>query len=448
MAYEQLANDILKNVGGPENVAGLTHCATRLRFNLKDNKIADKEAISDLDVIQVVEANNQFQVIVGTHVATVYDEVTKLLGNQATATDIKNDTAVGKEKLNILDIISGSVTPLIPAMVGSGMVKAIVSILVSLQLLSAESPIYATLAAASNAVFYFLPFLVAFTFAQKVKANPFMAVVIVAALFEPNFTGLIGKEGLGNILGLPFVALDYSSQILPAFLAVGVMALLENRLKKIIPTSVQMIFIPTITLLIMVPLTVMVLGPIMITLSGLLSQAITGLLDFSTILTGLVLGATWIFLVRFGMHWAVLLLMINNLTQNGSDPFLGMLMPTVWAAGGVALGVALRTKDKKLKSIAFNSLIPCFVSGVSEPILYGIIVPFRKVAITYMICAGVLSAFSGVLGIKATQLAGGVFTIPTFIPAMSYLLIIALSIIIPAIAILIFGYEFKDNKAK
>lgn len=224
------------------------------------------------------------------------------------------------------------------------------------------------------------------------------------------------------------------------------MALLEKALKKYLPASLQMVFVPTLILLVLVPLTVLVLGPVMITISGWLSAGITAIVDFSPVLTGLLLGATWVFLVMFGMHWAVLPLMINNLTLNGSDPLLGMLMATVWTCGGVALGVALKTKDKKLKSVAYNSLIPCFLSGVSEPILYGIFLPYRKVAVIYMLLSGALSALGGMLGIQATQVTGGIFTIPTFSPVISYLIVIALSIILPVIAIMIFGYDFKKKE--
>lgn len=444
MAYEQLAKDILKHVGGAENVNSLVHCATRLRFVLKDESKANKEELEKLDIISVMKGGGQYQVVVGTHVSDVYEQVMNLLSNESTSDELDSD--VSNEKVNVLDLVAGSITPLIPAMIGSGMVKAVVALLVGGGLLTPESPLFATLSAASNAVFYFLPLLVAFTFANKLKANPYLAVVVVASLLEPNFTALIGQKDLGSVFGLPFAALDYSSQILPAFLAVAIMALLEKALKKYLPASLQMVFVPTLILLVLVPLTVLVLGPVMITISGWLSAGITAIVDFSPVLTGLLLGATWVFLVMFGMHWAVLPLMINNLTLNGSDPLLGMLMATVWTCGGVALGVALKTKDKKLKSVAYNSLIPCFLSGVSEPILYGIFLPYRKVAVIYMLLSGALSALGGMLGIQATQVTGGIFTIPTFSPVISYLIVIALSIILPVIAIMIFGYDFKKKE--
>lgn len=328
------------------------------------------------------------------------------------------------------------------------MVKAILLIFVAMKVISSHSPMFAILSAASNAVFYFFPLLVAFTFAQKMKANPYLAVVIVAALLEPNYTALIGKSNLGTILGVPIVALDYSSQILPAFLSVAVMAYLERLLRKWLPQSLQMIFVPTILVLVMVPLTILVLGPIMMTLSHWIATGLNFLVEHNIYLTGLVLGATWLLIVMFGLHWAIIPIMLNNLTTNGSDPMLGMLMATVWASGGIALGVALKTKDVKLKSLAFNTLPPCFLTGVSEPILYGIFLKYRKSLIIYIICASVLTAIGGWLHVKATQLVGGIFTIPTFIPVWSYCLLIVLSIVIPMLAILIFGYDFRTKEEK
>lgn len=448
MAYEQLAADILKYVGGPENVSGLTHCATRLRFNLKDNTIASKEEISKLDVVSILEAGGQFQVVIGTHVPEVYNKISPhlLLG---TASDTKKETTAEKVSLKdrILDTISGSFTPLIPAMIGSGMIKALLSILVLTNVLTAESPIFSILSAASNAIFYFLPFFVAITFANKININPYIATVTVAALFEPNFTKLLEVKNLGSFLAMPIVPLDYSSQILPVFAAVGFIAILEKGLKKIIPQSIQIIFLPTFMVLITVPLTVLVFGPLMASLSNLISQGMQWLITFSPVVTGLVLGAVWVYLVMFGLHWAVTPLIILNLTQQGQDPLLGMLMPTVWGSGGIALGVYLKSKDEMLKKIAGTSLIPCFLTGVSEPILYGIFLKYRKTLLIYMVVSGILSGVSGFLGIQATQLLGGIFTIPTFSPILSYVIMIILSIVIPALAIMIFGYESNDKKA-
>ncbi|HGI6022366.1 TPA: PTS transporter subunit EIIB [Streptococcus pneumoniae] len=192
MAYEQLAKDILKHVGGAENVNSLLHCATRLRFVLKDESKANKEELEKLDIISVMKGGGQYQVVVGTHVSDVYEQVMNLLSNESTSDELDSD--VSNEKVNVLDLVAGSITPLIPAMIGSGMVKAVVALLVGGGLLTPESPLFVTLSAASNAVFYFLPLLVAFTFANKLKANPYLAVVVVASLLEPNFTALIGQK--------------------------------------------------------------------------------------------------------------------------------------------------------------------------------------------------------------------------------------------------------------
>lgn len=449
--YQELAKQIIQGVGGKENIVSLTHCATRLRFVLVDESLANQNQLVDLDILSIVHAGGQYQIVIGTHVANVYQALLAELPNlQSLENQSTKEMQIEKRSLfaRVLDLISGSITPLIPAMIGAGMVRAVLLILVASKIVTANSPIFSILSAASNAVFYFFPLLVAFTFSQKMKANPYIAVTIVAALLEPNYTALISQKGLGYFLGLPIVALDYSSQLLPAFLSVVVMAYLERGLKKWIPQSLQMIFVPTIIVLVMVPLSLLILGPIMMTFSQWLAKGLNFLTVHNIYLTGLVLGATWLFIVMFGLHWALVPILLNNLSTNGVDPILGMLMATVWTAGGIALGVALKTKDQKLKSLAFNTLPPCFLTGVSEPILYGIFLKYRKSLIIYIICASILTAVGGWLDVQATQLVGGLFTIPTFIPVLNYCLLIVLSILIPMSAILIFGYDFQLKEDK
>lgn len=449
--YQQLAQQIIQGVGGKENIDSLTHCATRLRFVLKEEALANQADLEALDILSIVQAGGQYQIVIGTHVGSVYQAILEELPNlQQTESHSSQEMHVQKGHVlsRLLDVISGSITPLIPAMIGAGMVRAILMIMVATKLVIANSPLFAMVLAASNAVFYFFPILVAFTFANKMKANPYLAVTVVAALLEPNFTALIGQKDLGHFLGLPIVALDYSSQILPAFLAVAVMAYLERLLKKWIPQSLQMIFVPTIVVLIMVPLTVLLLGPVMMTLSSWLVTALNFLIAHNIYVTGLVLGAIWLFIVMFGLHWALLPIMLNNLTTQGSDPLLGMLMATVWSAGGIALGVALKTKDKKLKALALNTLPPCFLTGVSEPILYGIFLKYRKSLVIYLICASLLTAFGGFLKVEATQVVGGLFTVPTFQPVLHYVILILASIILSALAIVLFGYDRNSQEEK
>ncbi|XOQ14300.1 MAG: PTS system, beta-glucoside-specific IIABC component [Shouchella clausii] len=447
MSSKKLAEDILRLVGGRENVSSLTHCATRLRFNLRDNKKANKEELEKLNILKVIESGGQFQVVVGPHVSSVYSEVTKL-GNFGTDPDSVDGDVKEKSSLTsrILDTISGSFTPLIPAIVGSGLIKALLSVLTMLGLLTETSGTYHILSAASNAIFYFLPVLLAVTFALKIGANPYIAATIVAALLEPNFTGLLQSGDSSSFLGIPVVLMDYSSQILPVFGAIGLLALLEKLLKKIIMDQLHLIFVPMLSLLIIVPITVFVFGPFGIYVGDLIATGTSFILDKSAIITGLILGMTWVFIVILGLHWAILPIMISNITSTGSDPIMGLMMGTVWGAGGAALGVLLKTKDKNLKAVASSSLIPAFLSGVSEPIIYGIFFRYRRAFIIFIIMSGISCAVAGAFGITATQVAGGIFTIPTFSPVWAYLIVMAISIFGTALAVVIFGYENKNTK--
>ncbi|WP_145407838.1 beta-glucoside-specific PTS transporter subunit IIABC [Paenibacillus xylanexedens] len=446
MSHKKLAEDILQHIGGKENVANLTHCATRLRFNLKDNKKANKEELEKLAILKAVEAGGQYQVIIGPHVSSVYSEVMKIADFGADTDSNDGNKEKPSIRSRIFDTISGSFTPLIPVLCGSGLLKALIAILTTVGWLSASSGTYFILSAASNAVFYFLPILLGVTVALKIKVNPYIAATIAAALMEPNFTGLLQTGDNSSFIGIPVVPMNYSSTVLPVFAAICVYALLEKFLKKIIHEQLHLIFIPMLSLLVMVPLTAIVFGPFGVYVGNLIADGTMLIMGKSAILTGFILGASWMFVVILGLHWAIIPIIISNITTNGSDQLMGILMASVWVAGGVALGVFLKTKDKKLKAVAASSIIPNFLSGISEPVIYSILLPYRRAFIISMIMSGISCALAGAFGIEATQIAGGVFTIPTFLPVWAYIIVILVSIIGTALVVMIFGYENKKEK--
>ncbi len=445
---KQLAVDILKNIVGEQNIAGFTHCATRLRFNLKDNSKADLKKLKNLDVIQVIEAGGQLQIVIGTEVGSLYEEIRKIMTFDPDNSNTPSTNTKGKISTKIFDIISGSFTPLIPVICGSGLIKALVTILVSLKLITPKSGTFAILSAAGNAVFYFMPILLGVTTAKKLKASPYIGATIGAALLEPNFTNLLkhGTGSLTNFAGIPVVLQSYSSTVIPIFLAMFVFAFLEKLLKKIIPDKLHLAFVPFLSLLIMVPLTLIAFGPFGVYVARLIASAIKWLLGTSSILTGFILAACWIPLVVFGLHWAITPIMISNIATTGSDPLMGLIIGTVWCAGGAALGVFLKTKDTKLKEIAGTSLIPAFLSGVTEPIIYGILFKHKRIFGITILMGAITGALVGWLNLRATQIAGGLFTIPTFITVGSYLIVIAVSII--GTALLTYFFGFKSEKVK
>lgn len=446
MSYKKLAEDIVRLVGGKENISSVAHCATRLRFNLKDNKKANKEELEKLAILKVVESGGQYQVVIGPQVSSVFSELMKL-GNFGVDSDAVEDTKEkGRISSRIFNTISGTFTPLIPVICGSGLLKALIIVLVMLGWLSDESGTYSILSAAANAVFYFLPILIAVTLALKLSASPYISAVIAAALLEPNFTSLSEASDISSFVGIPVVLINYSSTVLPVFVAVAIYSLLEKVLKKVLHVQLHMIIIPMVSLLVMVPLTVLIFGPFGIYVGDAILQATVFVLDKSAILTGLLLGAGWVFIVILGLHWAIIPLMLSNITTTGSDAILGIVMGTVWVAGGAALGVFLKTRDKNLKAIAGAALIPSVLSGITEPVIYGLFFRYKRVFVIAVIMGGLASGLAGALGVEATQLAGGVFTIPTFLPVLGYVAVIAFAIFGTALVVFLFGYEGKEKK--
>lgn len=446
MSYKKLAEDIIQLVGGKENVSSVTHCATRLRFNLKDNKKANKEELEKLNILKVVESAGQYQVVIGPQVSSVFTELMKL-GNFGTDSDsIEDKKEKGRVTSRIFNTISGTFTPLIPLICGSGLLKALIIVLVMLGWLSDESGTYHILSASANAVFYFLPILMAITLALKLGVSPYISAAIAAALLEPNFTNLLQAGDTSSFIGIPVVLINYSSTVLPVFAAVCIYSLLERFLKKVFHVQLHMIVIPMVSLLVMVPLTVLIFGPFGVYVGDAILQGTVFILDKSAILTGLVLGAGWVFIVILGLHWAIIPLMLSNIATTGSDAIMGLIMSTIWVAGGAAIGVFFKTKDKNLKAVAGASLIPALLSGITEPVIYSLFLRYKRVFVIAIIMGGVASAFAGALQVEATQIAGGIFTIPTFVPMISYFLVVILGLVGTASAVLVFGYESKNNK--
>jgi beta-glucoside PTS system EIICBA component len=446
MAYEKLAKDILNGVGGEENVNSLVHCATRLRFKLKDEGKADKTRLENMDgVLSVIKSGGQFQVVIGGHVNQVYAEIAKISHVGAGATSDEKT----KEKVwdVIFQTISGSLSPLIPALAGAGMLKALLAIFTLLHWLSSTSSTYAILAAASNSVFYFLPILLGVTISIKLGANAYVGGAIGAALMEPNFTGLMHNTGdITHFLSIPVVMMNYSSTVFPIFIAMIFYALFEKLLKKIIHKDLQLFLVPLLSLLIIVPLTAMVFGPIGVYVGDWIAQGITFLDAKSGILTGLIMGAAWTFLTLLGLHWALVPIILTNISHGG-DSLYPMAAGAVFAQIGMALGVFIRTKDKSLRTLSGSTLLPGIFSGVTEPILYGILLRYKRTIPIVVVSGAIGGALVGLFG---NQMKSFAFVSPLSIPNVSpigtYSLAVFIALIISVILTVIFGYEGKKQK--
>jgi beta-glucoside PTS system EIICBA component len=443
MGYVGLAKDIIQGIGGEENISSLVHCATRLRFTLRDTSKANKEALEGLDgVLSVVQSGGQYQVVIGSHVSEVYKEIVKIADVGKNDTD-STDTR-GSITSQVFDVISRSFSPLLGALAGAGMLKALLTVLTMLGWLSSESGTYLILSAAGNAVFYFLPIFLGITLSIRLGANAYVGGTIGAALLEPNITGLI--ESGSSFLGIPAIIVDYSSTVFPVFIAVCMYAIFEKWIKKVIHKDLQLFLVPMLSLVVIVPLTVLIFGPFGTYVGNGIGAGIGFLSERSGLLTGAVMGAAWTFLTLFGLHWGVVPIMIQNL-GTGGDPLTSMLSAAPFAQIGVALGIFIIAKDKKLKALAGSTVLPGALSGVTEPILYGLILRYRK-TLFYVIGAGVIGgAINGALGSKAMVFAFPSFlAIPAFSPMGQYVIGILVAFLLAVIVTVVFGFENKSKK--
>lgn len=448
MDHKKMGDDIVRLVGGEANINGLVHCATRLRFDLKDSKKAERETLEKHDgIITVVESGGQFQVVIGSNVAHVYAEIMK---NRDFGGDSSSSSESTGEKTSVLskvfEIISGSFSPLIPAMAGSGMLKALLTVLTMLGWMSDTSDTYLILSAAGNAVFYFLPIFLGITLGMKLKANPYVAGVIGAALMEPNFTGLMDKGSDISFLGIPVVMMNYSASVFPIFISISIYAVLDKLLKKIILKDLQLFLVPMIALMIMVPLSAMAFGPFGTTVGDWISSGVTWLIGVSGILSGIVLGGFMTFMVVFGLHWGFTPITIQNIGVGG-DPIEAMAAAAVFAQIGVAFGIFLKAKkNKTLRTLAGSTSLTGLLAGVTEPIVYGLILRYKRVIPIVVIAGAIGGAINGHFGVKMTAYVfHNIFAIPVYTPTVVYVIAIACSFAVAAVLTVMFGYESKTK---
>lgn len=456
MDNQVVGKRVWEAVGGEKNVNSLVHCATRLRFKLKDESVADTQKLKqDPDVIQVVQSGGQYQVVIGSNVADVYQAIVDEQG----LTDQSGTEDQSKNPLNrLIDIISSIFTPFLGAMAAAGILKGFLSLATVLGWLSADTGAYQILFAAADGVFTFLPVMLAFTAAKKFKTNQFLSVAIAMALVYPAITQLAGAGGAVDFFGLPIVLAQsgYTSSVIPIILAVWVQSKFEPLVKKVIPQFLQMIFVPMIVLLVMVPLTFLLLGPIGTVIGNGLGSLFNSIYSFSPLVAGLIMGSLWQVFVMFGMHWGFVPIMFLNIEQYGFDVMVPMLLPAVLAQGGAALAVAIRTKDTKLRSLGISSTITSLF-GITEPTVYGVTLPLKKPFVIACLSAGIGGAMIGFAGVKAFS-SGlvSLLTIPTFISTNQAvesnvtmaILATALSFVLAFVGTLVVGFDetVQDEK--
>lgn len=427
--YHELAKEIVKNVGGKENVLGLVHCITRLRFTLKDETRANDEVLKKMDgVVTVMKSGGQYQVVIGNHVPEVFEDVMPLLnlGEKAAAPEEKKS---GKLLDRAIDVVSGIFQPILGIMAACGMLKGLNTLFVTLGLYSAQCGGYMIINAAGDALFTFLPLFLGYTAAKKFGLKPMLGLAIGAAMCYPGIQSSAlsaGMEPLYHLLegtmfsspvyidffGIPIISVDYTGTVIPVILAVWFASKCEKLLNKFIPDLVKFFFVPMLTLLITLPVSVLFLGPIATFGSTLISEFTLAIRSVSPMLAGGVVGLTWQILVIFGMHWGFIPVYINNVMTLGYDNVMMPFFACTFATSAVVLAIFFKTKDKKLKEMA----IPNFISGifgVTEPAIYGILLPLKKPFIISCIAGGIGGAFYGHFNFRKFILGGmGIFELP------------------------------------
>ncbi|MBB5264946.1 PTS system beta-glucosides-specific IIC component [Catenibacillus scindens] len=428
--YRKLAEDIVKNVGGNENINSVTHCITRLRFRLKDESKAHDDVLKNMDgVVTVMHSAGQYQVVIGNHVPFVYENVCAVCGiENGPKEEVKEEAPKGVFN-KLIDIVSGCFQPILGPLCASGIIRGLNALLVFILGTSYNaSGTYAILNAIGNAIFYFLPIILGYTAAKKFNVNVIVGMIIGGALCYPAIQAdalAAAGDAIGSIpligdfystfLGIPFVPANYTSSVVPVVIIVALAALIQKYAKKIIPEAFQNFFVPFFVLLISLPIGLLIIGPVISLLTELLSQGFAAVYTFSPIISGLLVGFAWQILVIFGLHWAIVPLAMVNIENLGYDTILVGQFGTTFAMTAVLIAMCLRMKDKKRKSLAVPMIISGFC-GVTEPGIYGYALPEKKPFIFACIAAAIGGGVFTMMGGHQYIVGGlGIFGTVSFI---------------------------------
>ncbi|MDO4272592.1 MAG: beta-glucoside-specific PTS transporter subunit IIABC [Eubacteriales bacterium] len=466
--YENLAKDIVRNVGGKENVSSLTHCITRLRFKLKDEGKANDEVLKNMDgVVTVMKSGGQYQVVIGNHVPDVYAEVMPLLGMEEGTGDKEEEVPSGNLFNRAIDVISGIFQPILGIMAACGMVKGLNALFVALKLYSHTCGGYLVLNAIGDGLFNFLPLFLGYTAAKKFKLKPMLGLVIGAIMCYPTIQGSALSAG-GDVLytlfkgtmfesgvytdffGIPMIAMDYTGTVIPVIFVVYFASKCEKFFNKFIPDLVKFFFVPMLTLLVSIPAGFLLIGPLATFGSTVIAEAVMTVRNFSPMLAGAIVGLTWQILVIFGLHWGFIPVYINNIMTNGYDNVMMPFFACTFATSAVVLAIFFKTKNTQMKEMA----LPNFISGifgVTEPAIYGILLPLKKPFIISCIAGCIGGGFYGAFNFRKFMMGGmGIFEFPAMIEpdgSMGNLIVAVAGVVITMIlaftATMIF---YKDDK--
>lgn len=413
MKYEAFNKKIIELVGGKENIKTVVHCMTRLRFTLVDDSKAQTEKIKNMDgVIDVVNNDVAYQIIIGTHVTDVYAELIDMLG--ISSNDDMAQTKGKKKNLvkAILDVVSESMTPLLAPIICAGLLAALLSIVSLTGLISDSSSTYKIFDTVREAVFFFLPVLMAMSASKRLGVDPYLGVTLALTIVSQSINGVKGL----NLFGIPLPQITYANSFIPILLALWFMGYVTKFAKKIVPDKVQYFFVPLLIMVIMIPTTLLVFGP----LGFYVGEGIVGFFNLLMKYVGswlvmMLYSALQPFIVMLGAGNFIMPVVASLIATDGYDPaFISSCTISDIAVGGAMLGYFLRTKNSKQKQL-FGTVTLSAIFGVTEPAIYGVFVKFRRPFIAVMIGGGLGGLFAGLTGVKAYSVAWGLFGLPSYI---------------------------------
>ena len=437
--YQTTAREIVQAVGGADNVKNVMHCFTRLRFTLNDNSIPNDDEVNNIKgVIDVTRANNQYQIVIGQTVEDVYDELIKLLGPKyagqgettaAAPAPETNQSIGGKIKngfFQLIGVITGSMMPVIGLLAASGMLKGILNILTNFCHMSTASPTYTIINAMGDASFYFLPLIVGFTAAQRLGSNPVVVSIIGGFLIYPDLVKIYasGKfsyflAGVGinaNFFGIPIHIPQYTYSIFPMIFAAWMAAKIEPWIKKWMPVTLRQIFTPLVEIFLVGMTVLIIVGPVISFISTGIAKVLQWLLTVNTALSGLIIGGLYQILVIFGLHWAVVPIIANDIAATGHSILNGIVSVTMIAQGAGALAVWFKTKhNPDLKGLSLSAAISAAV-GITEPAMYGVNLKYGRVFMTSSLGAAIGGLVNGLLKVDMYGFTGSLIGFPSFVP--------------------------------
>lgn len=443
MNNKELAQKILELSGGEKNITYVTHCATRLRLVVKSEAEVNLKAIDSLEgVLKAQHSGGQLQVVIGAKVNKIYDEFTKL--GSFTNNNESDMPKVKKNPVNaFIETISGIFTPILPALVGCGMMKCLSSLMTSTGMVDPSTGFITVFNMIADCVFYFMPFFLAVSAARKFKTNEYLAIALAGCLLHPTIldaAGKIAETGIDKIdfLGLPILLVKYTSTVIPIILSVWLLSYVYRFVEKIVPDLLKVLLVPMITLLIMVPVQLIAIGPFGSYVGTWIAEGLNILFAKSGIVAGALLGFFRPILVMFGMHYSIMPMQIQQVAETGVTVLTASALAANLAQAGAAFGVFLKTRNKTMKAAAGSSSLTALF-GITEPAIYGVTLRYKKPFFAGCLAAGLVSGFFGLVNANANANA---IALPGILSLSTYNADRYIYIIIGVVAAFVLGCVF------